>query len=304
MKINIIGCLSLAVMACISAFVSPSSGSDDYVGVETCMECHEQISEIYLNSRHGVKVDPRSPAAKLGCESCHGPGNTHAEEGDGLNILSFAADSTTQVEIQNGACLACHDKSYTAFWAGSGHETRGLTCASCHRVHAGHPKGLSEPTQSEVCTACHKQIRAELMRQSHHPIREGKMKCTDCHNPHGSIGDKLVAGQSTNLKCFECHAEKRGPFLWEHPPVVEGCLTCHTSHGSVRNWLLTAKMPYLCQRCHSNSGHQSGLYARKSTEADQPVYRVLNNRAFYRACGNCHAAVHGSNHPSGKGLLR
>ncbi|MES0398123.1 MAG: cytochrome c3 family protein, partial [Syntrophobacteria bacterium] len=96
----------------------------------------------------------------------------------------------------------------------------------------------------------------------------------------------------------------RGPLLWEHPPVVEECLTCHTPHGSPRTPLLKAKMPYLCQRCHSNVGHPSQLQARSSSESGQSVYRVLNNRGFYRACLNCHVQIHGSNHPSGKSLMR
>jgi predicted CXXCH cytochrome family protein len=147
---------------------------------------------------------------------------------------------------------------------------------------------------------CHPSIRAELMRQSHHPIREGKTKCSDCHNPHGTVADKLVDAQDVNQKCFGCHADLRGPFLWDHPPVIEDCLACHTPHGSPRTPLLKAKMPYLCQRCHSNVGHASQLQAKNAGDAGQVASRVLNNRGFYRACLNCHVSIHGSNHPSGK----
>ena len=127
------------------------------------------------------------------------------------------------------------------------------------------------------------------------------MQCTSCHNPHGSQTPKLVAANSVNDKCYECHAEKRGPFLFEHPPVRESCLNCHDPHGSSHEPLLVAKKPLLCQRCHSNSLHPGGLYAlpRSGAGAGQTVYQSQPQLA-YRGCTNCHVNIHGSNSPSGK----
>jgi len=280
-------------------------GDGIYVGSETCMECHEEWYESYMKNYHAIKGDPRTPAARRGCESCHGPGAAHVEsEGEEGTILILNEKSDISAAEKNRPCLGCHTKGKVVLWPGSTHEQRGLACSSCHNPHQEYPKGLAKPTQTELCTQCHKRIRAELLRQSHHPLREGKMKCSDCHNSHGTIADQLVEAQYSNLKCFECHADLRGPYLWEHPPVVENCLTCHTPHGSPRTPLLKAKTPYLCQRCHANVGHPSQLQARSASDAGQSVYRVLNNRGYYRGCLNCHVQVHGSNHPSGKSLLR
>ncbi|MDH3883343.1 MAG: DmsE family decaheme c-type cytochrome [Desulfobacterales bacterium] len=286
--------------------VRSSENEGDYVGTEACMECHEEIYESFVKNLHGIEGDPRTPAAKLGCESCHGPGAVHAEKGESGDIFWPSADSPEPAEKKSDICLQCHTKGKVVLWQSSEHETRGLACTNCHSMHKENPRNLAKPTQTQVCITCHQEIRPQLLRQSHHPIREGKMKCTDCHNSHGTIADKLVEAQYVNLKCFECHAKNRGPYLWEHPPAVDDCLSCHKPHGSTHDFLLNAKSPYLCQRCHLNTIHTgiNELQARSRGEARQSVYTALNNRAFYRGCLNCHNAVHGSNHPSGKALTR
>ena len=55
-----------------------------------------------------------------------------------------------------------------------------------------------------------------------------KMECTTCHNPHGAQNVKMLReGTSITEACASCHAEKRGPFLWEHAVGRENCVTCH-----------------------------------------------------------------------------
>ena len=146
----------------------------------------------------------------------------------------------------------------------------------------------------EQCFTCHKDVRAETWKNSHHPIREGKISCADCHNPHGTQTAKMIRAASVNEQCYTCHTEKRGPFLWEHAPVRESCLNCHTPHGSNQLKLQKTSVPYLCQQCHSNTRHPGTLYDG-STLADQAR---ASNRIFNRACLDCHSAIHGSNHPS------
>jgi DmsE family decaheme c-type cytochrome len=118
------------------------------------------------------------------------------------------------------------------------------------------------------------------------------MTCTDCHNPHGTVTPALLIENSVNENCYKCHADKRGPFLWEHPPVLENCLSCHDAHGSVHDNMLTVKEPRLCQQCHIDIRHP--------TEPFSATSRFV----FNRSCTNCHSQVHGSNHPSGVMLQR
>ena len=198
--------------------------------------------------------------------------------------------------------MTCHVGDQQRFWNGSTHAVRGLACTSCHSVHA--PKSefaqLRSTTAMEQCFECHKDTRAETWKTSHHPLREGRIDCADCHNPHGTTTAKLIKASSINDQCYTCHTEKRGPFLWEHPPVRESCMTCHTPHGSNHLKLQRTSVPYLCQQCHDNTRHPGTLYdgLRVPTLENDAPGPFASNRLFNRACLDCHAAIHGSNHPS------
>ena len=50
-------------------------------------------------------------------------------------------------------------------------------------------KTVYEP---ETCFQCHKDRRAQMARSSHMPLREGKMVCSDCHQPHGTANEALL----------------------------------------------------------------------------------------------------------------
>ena len=150
-----------------------------------------------------------------------------------------------------------------------------------------------------MCFNCHALTRSETLKAFAHPIAEGKMACNGCHSPHGATIDTQLAHQTVNDTCYECHAEKRGPFLWEHAPVAEDCTLCHSPHGSNHPAMLTRRAPLLCQGCHSQSGHPSIAQTPDGLPAAAPSQFLLG-----QSCLNCHAQVHGSNHPSGSRLMR
>jgi DmsE family decaheme c-type cytochrome len=154
---------------------------------------------------------------------------------------------------------------------------------------------LAKPTQIETCGTCHLQKRAQQMRSSHMPLREGKMTCTSCHNPHGTVSQSLLKETSINDTCFTCHAEKRGPFLWQHAPQNESCMNCHDPHGSNHERMLKVAKPRLCQQCHNETQHPTNPYGRDAAS----LKFVLG-----RQCLNCHVNIHGSNHPSGFAFTR
>jgi DmsE family decaheme c-type cytochrome len=270
-----------------------------FVGSDVCAACHGDVAEHLKDTPHGKSTF--ASMAPQGCETCHGPGSAHAQ--DPQNPALQPRITKLDVKAQSQVCQKCHSGGGQFFWHGSVHETRNLSCVSCHGVHTfKSPTGqLKAASTVEACVTCHKDVRAQMWKSSHHPIREGKITCTDCHNPHGSTTPKLIRANSVNEQCTSCHADKRGPFLWEHPPVLENCLNCHTPHGSNHIKLQKTSVPYLCQQCHANIQHPSDLYDR-TTQADVPQTPDgeggANNRLFNRACLNCHAQVHGSNHPS------
>lgn len=266
-----------------------NTAENSFVGDETCSSCHADVMEGFQKTVHGGKAfDMRSDK---GCESCHGPGQAHVDAGgDKSLIVSF---KTLRASESSETCLQCHEKGEQTHWMGSTHQKRELGCLDCHSVH--YPKSdksqLKTVKADDTCATCHSQIRALTMRTSHHPIREGLMTCSDCHNPHGTETPRMIKAASVNEQCYTCHTEKRGPFLWEHPPVRENCLSCHNAHGSNHPKLLVSKRPYLCQTCHLDTRHPGTLYDASNLNT--------SNREFARSCSNCHLTVHGSNHPSG-----
>ena len=273
---------------------APAGGA---AGAESCKGCHESQVNSYAASVHGQKGNLKGPANAGECATCHGDGTAHIQAGGGKGvggIVSFAKDDTTPVERRNATCLGCHQKSARLFWQGSPHESRDVACTSCHKLMetTSSRAQLARATVIETCGQCHLQKRAQTMRSSHMPLREGKMTCTACHNPHGTVTPALLKENSANETCFTCHAEKRGPFLWEHAPVVESCATCHDPHGSNHENLLKVAKPRLCQQCHVESRHPTSPYSRREKQ-------VLG-----RSCVSCHANIHGSNHPSGHAFTR
>jgi DmsE family decaheme c-type cytochrome len=285
-----------------------------------CTKCHDEtqaapVLSLY-QTKHGVRGDARTPT----CQSCHGDSANHlkgATDGaetrpapdhvfkKGIYKLSEDRERATQ-------CLACHQDGQRNNWDGGQHQMSGIACNDCHVVHRPKDPVLNKKTQTEVCFTCHKEQRAQTHRVSTHPLDAGKMGCSDCHNPHGSTGPKLLVKNSVNETCYTCHAEKRGPFLWEHAPVTDDCSNCHTPHGSTNTPLLKVRAPFLCQECHSGD-HGKTLYSGGNLPsgnvisvngaqgvANQSPPAQLNGRA----CMNCHSLVHGSNHPAGAKFQR
>jgi DmsE family decaheme c-type cytochrome len=272
-----------------------------YIGEAACLECHDEQRKGYADSMHGRASHPRAPAANQGCESCHGPGAKHAEEPDVAG--SIRAFPKIPPREASETCLTCHARDQHAMWESSSHDARNLSCVTCHSIHAFKSERAQLKTRDELgtCATCHRDKIAKLDRSGHMPVREGKMQCSTCHNPHGSPNVRMLRrGDSIAETCTSCHADKRGPFLWEHAPTRDGCVTCHDPHGSSNERMLVAKTPILCQRCHVMTRHPSTIYdgALIGSGATPSV------RIYARSCVTCHSAIHGSNHPSGQRFIR
>ncbi len=286
-------------------------------GDAVCTKCHDQSEAkpvlSIAKTPHGVKADARTP----GCQSCHGASLDHVKNEKDLDPrpatdIGFGAKSATPPEQQVKACIGCHQGGQRGHWEGSQHQAANVPCSSCHTSHAPRDKMMQRTQQPEACFACHKSERAQLHRISTHPVAAGKMACSDCHNPHGSTGPSLMRKGSVNDTCTTCHAEKRGPMLWEHQPVTESCVTCHTPHGSNSSPLLKLRSPMLCQSCHSgdhaaqvNSGANLQGGAVTTARGNLPLASAPGRAQIAgKACQSCHIQTHGSNHPGGSKLLR
>jgi DmsE family decaheme c-type cytochrome len=294
--LSLLAPLSTALAEEPTVLVSMPEGG--YVGEAVCLDCHEDQVGEFRKTRHAHVLNEkngRSALMKHGCESCHGPGAAHVkDEGAGAELITFSNATPELIEEGKAQCLACHERGNHLHWKGSPHDSRDLSCTSCHTLmkNVSTRNQLSRPTEMELCGSCHPVRRSQMFRNAHMPVREGAMTCSSCHASHGSVTTALLSHDTVNDNCYSCHAEKRGPFLWEHAPVNENCLDCHDAHGSTRAAMLRLDPPRLCQQCHIEVLHP--------TEA-----RLPNNRfVIGRSCMQCHPNVHGSNHPSGFGLTR
>jgi len=276
-------------------------------GADSCLPCHGEgmprpATDIFF-TRHAARGDPRTPFAKLQCETCHGPGADHVygqQRGENRPpAVTFGRRVATPPATQDGVCLGCHENRGRLGWAGSRHETAGVPCAACHRVHAPRDPMLDANEQQQACFECHPQRRADTLKASSHPLRFGSMACSDCHDPHNGDNEFLLRAATVNETCYRCHEEKQGPYLWEHAPASEDCSLCHRPHGSNHPALLARRPPLLCQQCHSAGGHPSFALTAGDIGDD-----ASNRFLLGRACLNCHSQVHGSNHPSGATLHR
>ncbi len=280
-----------------AGFMQKGAEADSgYVGVDTCKGCHEDKYDSYAKSIHSKKAISSSPANREGCESCHGGGSAHVEKGGGRGTGIFSFAKNLPAKERAAKCLACHEETKTlAFWNQGKHQAEDVACDNCHSIHSGGNKFL-KAGRSEVCYQCHKDIQAMTNKQSRHPIKEDKVACVDCHNPHGELADKMLKADSVNELCYKCHAEKRGPYMNEHPPVEENCLNCHNPHGSNHDRLLTQRVPVLCEQCHDTGGAMGGQpFTHFSTNA--PGNALPQHYMVGRACLNCHQNIHGSNGP-------
>ncbi len=275
-------------------------------GDAKCTACHDEADAPELlrvgKTKHGTVADGRTPS----CTSCHGDSDKHAaykgKDKPPKPDVMFGKKSSTDVATRNESCLNCHQGGKHMNWQASTHAIKGVACTSCHTVHSAHDKVKDKLAQSDVCYTCHKEQRAQMTRQSHHPVPEGKMACSSCHEVHGAaIGDKLLTKDSVNATCFTCHAEKRGPFLHNHQPVEENCMNCHNPHGATADNMLRMRAPFLCQQCHGFGAHPGNVPGVTGIIDDITAGTRGVGTAEARGCSNCHTNIHGSNNPSNAG---
>jgi predicted CXXCH cytochrome family protein len=275
-----------------------------FVGSDTCATCHDQVAKDFASNPH-TKMAEMHGSNGATCENCHGAGSEHvAGGGDITKIFNPMKHSPKEVDEK---CLSCHAGVHPNFIR-SPHARAGLSCISCHTVHgvntqkpleassklfaadstttsARDKELLLRAPQPTLCYSCHADQKAQFNMPIHHKVNEGLVKCTDCHDVHGTfLQNNLRSTEDQNQICTKCHTDVRGPFTYEHAAVrAEGCVTCHTPHGSQNPRLLNMpSIATLCNQCHSplSAGGVHGL--------DQGSTTVT-------PCVTCHTMIHGSN---------
>lgn len=320
---------ALAVVLALGVWNLGPPGLMAQTTADDCLMCHEEDVPDFASSPHGKLVEGDWFGQVQACTSCHGDGEEHMATMDASTIRSFPGASP---EADAQVCLSCHSSVHDmGEWSAGEHAMAGVTCTDCHPIHVteedGHLRKASlgkrlEENTYQRCFECHPEVQAQIRMPSRHPVMEGHMDCGGCHNPHSANEGMLKTAFSKRDACLDCHPAMQGPFAFQHPPVEEDCLICHTPHGAVADNLLQQTEPFLCFQCHEGHFHAAlggeegasnpsptvgGRILPGGTWADGPYYRqTVSNpfqelgmkKSFLTKCTQCHAAVHGSDLPS------
>jgi DmsE family decaheme c-type cytochrome len=261
--------------------------TSQYVGSDTCKTCHEELYNSWAKTPHWkTTLNKEGGPSKQGCEGCHGPGAEHVAGGGDKSKIYIFKDHTRQEASTR--CLTCHGDGHAqTHFAESSHASSEVGCLDCHSPHHAQQKEhMLVQAQPQLCYGCHTTQKADFQKPYHHRVEEGLVECADCHNPHGTgTVRQLQTVADGDAVCYKCHADKQGPFVYEHTPVkTDGCSSCHSPHGSTTPRLLNvSQVNLLCLQCHTFPAGAS------------PQGPVHNQSAKYQACTLCHNQIHGSN---------
>ena len=225
------------------------------------------------------------------------------------NMAPVVVEGAEYVGAETCSTSDCHEKQYQYFNLNQ-HSSVSIAisdedaeageaeaCETCHGPGSTHVENRGRVpgdiiiAEADACFSCHLDVKAKFMLQHHHPVPEGAMFCSSCHNMHGkdvtASGGAMLLGQWE--RCFTCHKDKRGPFVFEHDAMRDGCGSCHNPHGSINDKLLTAGQSITCLRCHWESGFNTANATLGGHDHSS------HNVAAGQDCVDCHPAVHGSN---------
>jgi predicted CXXCH cytochrome family protein len=201
-------------------------------------------------------------------------------------------------------CLSCHETHFTSFETTAHAEIPAhqedldsIGCEVCHGPGSIHsesggaydtiinPKEISFRVLSLSCRHAGPVSSSSPSRIS----ENGQVNCSDCHDPHhgtAKTGNLNFLTRHEDASCLNCHPGQRGPFVFEHEAMREGCTICHDPHGSINAKMLKERNSVLCLKCHAQE-------LNSDLRIGGLPHRFLMREGTCWTAG-CHEAVHGS----------
>ena len=191
-----------------------------------CIVCHSGQPKPLLEG-NGRFQNPRFMELAIGCENCHGPGQTHvaaAQMGSPLGSITNPAKLSPW--LADNICMSCHQtgdarvlragKTYRDFLPGAELDaTLSIFLVPFGRESA--PKDdLLEHYLSMRLSKCYLKSN-------------GRLSCISCHNPHLQPSQQ-EAPAYFRQKCLACHTEKSCAVplsLRQHKTPPDDCAGCH-----------------------------------------------------------------------------
>ena len=185
----------------------------DFVGQETCATCHDVVAKGFASNPHSRLAEEHGKTG-VTCEGCHGPGKAHVDGGGDTTKIFNPAKATSAKEV-DAKCLECHQGQHPNFQR-TAHGEANVSCLGCHSIHVSEDKEqLLKVAQPKLCFQCHTDTKPQFNMPFHHKVEEGLIKCSDCHDPHGTFSRKnLRSSSQVDAVCTKCHTETAGPFAY------------------------------------------------------------------------------------------
>ncbi|HEY6765132.1 MAG TPA: tetratricopeptide repeat protein [Candidatus Sulfotelmatobacter sp.] len=180
-----------------------------------CLRCHTSGMRQPLNGTENQYPSPLFTQDGVGCERCHGPGESHIKEKNSSTIVNPVK---LPPALRDSICMQCHlEGSVSVERAG-------------RRVFDFRPGDLLDDyVRHYVLTGDQRSGlgangQFEALAQSACKKKSGDaMSCMSCHDPHYSPS-KAERASYYREKCLACHGPAFGA---KHHPQQIDCASCH-----------------------------------------------------------------------------
>jgi hypothetical protein len=243
-----------------------------------CLQCHT----VGYGQANGFQNETDDMAlAGVQCESCHGPGGSHAAN-------PFDPSTTPVVTIDSAVCGGCHNRHHPTY------DEYQHSLHSRVEVHVG--EGFIETGESrmQACGGCHSgAVRLAMINQIQDidglfPSREDAayfgVTCATCHNPHDNTLHSQLRNPSYSTEFYSYVTSAN--LSTQYDPNIQMCGQCHNQRGAT--WPGSGRPPH-----HSPQYNiLVGKIARPGTADDIWNQTVSFHGNQPLQCVQCHTHAH------------